>query len=156
MSPSLLLLSNPAALYKLATTAVDNITPSKSLTNPMTLVQIALAVKNVPFEEIVFVQYPVNEDPADRNRVVPNEEAAAQLWAALEANQPIKVTNDPNDGGGVITVEPTPTETPVATPTPGATGTPTPSETAVELPDSIPGTSAADQTCSAGNLRADG
>jgi LCP family protein required for cell wall assembly len=51
-------LSDPATLYKLATTAVDNITPSKSLTNPMTLVQIALAVKNVPFEEIVFVQYP--------------------------------------------------------------------------------------------------
>ena len=36
-------LSNPATLYKLATTAVDNITPSQSLTNPLTLVQIALA-----------------------------------------------------------------------------------------------------------------
>jgi len=151
-------LSDPAALYKLATTAVDNITPSKSLTNPMTLVQIALAVKNVPFEEIVFVQYPVNADPADPNRVVPNKTAADQLWAALAANEPIKVTNDPNKGGGVITVEPTPTETtaPVATPTPDATGTPTPEPTAVALPDSIPGTSAADQTCSAGNLRAKG
>jgi hypothetical protein len=130
----------------------------------MTLVQIALAVKNVPFDEIVFVQYPVVADPADPNRVVPNKTAADQLWAALAANQPIKVTNDPNDGGGVIKVEPTPTPTPtetpapVATPTPGATGTPTPapSETAIELPDSIPGTSAADQTCSAGNLRAKG
>ena len=56
-------LSNPATLYKLATTTVDNITPSKSLTNPLTLVQIALAVKNVPFEEIVFVQYPVLDRP---------------------------------------------------------------------------------------------
>ena len=65
--------SNPATLYKLATTAVDNITPQQSLTNPLTLVQIALAVKNVPFDEIVFVQYPVNDDPADPNKVVPNE-----------------------------------------------------------------------------------
>ena len=65
-------LSNPATLYKLATTAVDNITPSQSLTNPLTLVQIALAVKNVPFDEIVFLQYPVLEDPSDPNKVVPN------------------------------------------------------------------------------------
>ena len=69
-------LSDPATLYKLATTAVDNITPSESLANPMTLVQIALAVKNVPFEEIVFVQYPVDQDPYDENRVVPNRQAA--------------------------------------------------------------------------------
>lgn len=149
-------LSNPATLYKLATTAVDNITPSESLANPMTLVQIALAVKNVPFEEIVFVQYPVNEDPYDSNRVVPNYEAADELWAALAANEPIKVTNDANGDGGVITVDPEPTQTPVATPTADATATPTPTPTAVELPDSIPGTSAADHTCSAGNLRADG
>ena len=85
----------------------------------MTLVQIALAVKNVPFEEIVFVQYPVNADPADPNRVVPNKAAADALWAALAANEPIQVTNDPNRGGGVITVDPTtPVEptTPVTTP----------------------------------------
>ena len=51
--------------------------------------QIALAVKSVPFDEIVFVQYPVTDDPADSNRVVPDYEAADQLWAALAANQPI-------------------------------------------------------------------
>ena len=45
--------SPSSTLLKLATTAVDNTTPSKSLTNPVTLVQIALAVKSVPFEEIV-------------------------------------------------------------------------------------------------------
>ena len=100
-------LSDPATLYKLAATAVDNITPSESLANPMTLVQIALAVKDVPFEEIVFVQYPVLTDPDDVNRVVPNYEAADALWAALEANEPINITNDPNTGGGVI-AEPEP------------------------------------------------
>ena len=146
-------LTNPATLLKLATTAVDNTTPSKSLTNPLTLVQIALAVKSVPFDEIVFVQYPVAEDPYDPNRVVPNYEAADQLWAALAANQPLTLTSDPNAGGGVITVDPVPTDpaTPDPAATPGATDAPT--ETAIELPDSISGTTAAQSTCSAGNLR---
>lgn len=150
-------LANPATLYKLATTAVDNITPSESLANPMTLVQIALAAKGVPFEDINFVQYPVNADPADPDRVVPNDRLADKLWAALAANEPIDLTNDQNNTGGVITVDPVqPTETPVeATPTPGATGTPAPSQTPVAL-DDIPGQSAADQTCSAGNVRANG
>ena len=66
---------------------VDNITPSESLTNPLTLVQIALAVKNVPFEEIVFVQYPGYPDPDDSDRVVPNYEAAEELWAALVSGE---------------------------------------------------------------------
>ncbi|MFE5409475.1 LCP family protein [Microbacterium sp. NPDC056569] len=152
-------LSDPATLYKLAATAVDNITPSKSLTNPMTLVQIALAVKNVPFEDIVFVQYPVLTDPADTNRVVPDYESAKELWAALAANEPIEVTHDQDLTGGVIVADPQPTEPP-ADPAPTATAdpsaTPAPSETAVALPDNIPGQNAAQQTCSAGNVRANG
>jgi len=151
-------LSDFGTLYKLASTAVDNVTPSQSLTNPLTLVQIALAVKDVPFDQIVFVQYPVNADPDDPNRVVPNRAAADALWAALAANQPIQVTNDPNRGGGVVTVDPpadaapAPEQSPSTTP--GATGEPVPpGETAVELPNSIPGVSAAQETCSAGNLR---
>lgn len=150
-------LTNPATLLKLATTAVDNTTPSKSLTNPLTLVQIALAVKSVPFDEIVFVQYPVAEDPYDPNRVVPDYDAADQLWAALAANQPLTLTSDPNAGGGVITVDPpvdAATPDPAATTDPGATpdATDAPAETAIELPDSISGTTAAQNTCSAGNL----
>ena len=149
-------LSDPAALYRLATTAVDNITPSQSLANPSTLVQIAMAVRGVPFEDINFVQYPVFTDPADVNRVVPNYEKADELWAALAANEPIELTNDQNKTGGVVTVDPQPTEEPVETaPDPTATGTPAPTETAVPI-DDLPGQSAAEQTCSAGNLRANG
>jgi LCP family protein required for cell wall assembly len=149
-------LSDPGTLYKLATTAVDNITPSESLTNPMTLAQIALAIKDVPFEDINFVQFPVATDPADVNRVVPDQRLAEKLWAALAANQPIELTNDQNNTGGVVTVDPQPTEAPVETaPTPGTSATPAPTEEAVAL-DDIPGQSAADQTCSAGNVRANG
>jgi LCP family protein required for cell wall assembly len=149
-------LSNPATLYKLATTAVDNITPSESLANPTTIVQIALAVKDVPLDEIVFLQYPVGADPDDNNRVVPAWDTADTMWQLLKKNKPIKVTHDQNLTGGVITVEPKPTKTPEATPEPTASGTPEPSEAAVDLPDSISGTSGADQTCSAGNLQATG
>ena len=150
-------ISNPATLYKLATTAVDNITPSAGLTNPMTLAQIALAVKDVPFQDIVFLQYPVLEDPADPNRVVPDYDAAEQMWAALAANEPIEVTHDQDLTGGVIVADPQPTEAP-ADPTPSAdpSATPAPSETAVALPENIPGQNAAQQTCSAGNVRAEG
>lgn len=149
-------LSNPATLYKLATTAVDNITPSQSLANPTTMVQIALAVKDVPLDEIVFLQYPVAADPYDINRVVPDWDTADALWEILESNSAVNVTHDPNLTGGVIAADPEASETPAATPAPTASGTPAPTESAVDLPDTISGTSGADQTCSAGNLRANG
>ena len=143
-------LSNPATLYKLATTASENITPSKSLANPMTLMQIALAVKNVPFEDIVFVQYPVLEDPADSDRVVPDYDSADALWAALAANVQLDVTQQSQ---GVI-VEPQATDPavdPNATPDPNATA-----EAPTVLPDNITGQNATQQTCSAGNVGANG
>ncbi|MDW4571977.1 LCP family protein [Microbacterium sp. M3] len=154
-------LTNVGTLYKLATTAVDNITPSQSLTNPVRLAQLALAVKDVPLDEIVFVQYPSLPDPNDSNKVVPNEEAAQQLWDALAANQPIQLTGDVAANDGVVLADPpaaeTPAETP-ATPAPEASepATPAPTETAVELPSTITGSNASQTTCSNGNLRGRG
>lgn len=148
-------LTNPTTLIRLARTVVDNVTPSQSLTNPLTLVQIALAVKNVPFDEIVFLQYPVYPDPDDPNRVVPDYEAADALWAALAANQPLQLTGGVSQGDGVVDVGPVeqaPVD-PSAAPTPGATGAPVESAPPAVLPPSITGQSAAQQTCSNGNLR---
>lgn len=145
-------LSNPATLYKLATIGVSNVTPSKSLTNPLTLVQVALAVKNVPFEEIVFVQYPTYSDPDDRNKVIPNQGAAAALWAALAANKPLQLSGEAGSNDGVVVVDGgAPAPTPSGTPTPGQT--PVAEETPIVLPDSITGSTAAQQTCSNGNVR---
>lgn len=140
-------LSNPGLLYKLATTAVQSVTPSESLTNPLTLVQIALAMKSVPFDQIVFVQYPTLPDPTNPNRVVPNFPAADALWSALEANQQIQLTGQASEGDGVIVQTPAPTDTSGSTPTP--TGTPS---DVVDLPSSIAGQTAAEQTCSNGNV----
>jgi LCP family protein required for cell wall assembly len=146
-------LSDVPTLLKLSTTAVNNVTPSKSLTNPLTLVQIALAVKNVPFDEIVFVQYPVRDDPADPNRVVPNEESAQALWAALAANQPLQLTGDAGSNDGVVDVTPETTPAPDASATPDATTAPVAPEQSVALPSDITGITAAQETCSNGNLR---
>lgn len=147
-------LSNGATLYKLASTALRNVDPSTSLTNPLTLVQIAMAVKDVPFDEIVFVQYPTYPDPDDLNRVVPDEEAAEALWSALAANQPIQLSGELSDGDGVVvdeSITPAPTES--AAPVDAATPTPESSSNVITLPSEIAGQTAAQATCSNGNVR---
>ncbi|WP_374010702.1 LCP family protein [Leifsonia sp. LS-T14] len=156
-------LTNPVQLYGLAKAAVNNITPSETLTNPTTLVQIALALKDTGLDNMVFVQYPAVSDPDNPNRVVPQKSAAAALNEALVNDQPVKLTGstgraaeDPTattspapDAGG----EPSPTTpaTPAAPApgaTPGATGT---AGGPVELPSTITGQTAAQQTCTKGN-----
>ena len=147
-------LSDFPTLLKLATTAVDNVTPSRSLTNPLTLVQIALAVKDVPFDDIVFVQYPVTDDPYDANRVLPNDESAGALWAALAANQPLQLTGEVGANEGVIVVEPeTPATEQTVAPDPGTTDPAVPTDGSTALPSDINGSTAAQSTCSNGNVR---
>lgn len=146
-------LTDPATLFRLASTALRNVTPNDRLTNPLTLVQIALAVRDVPFEDIAFVQYPTLENPDDRNRLVPNYDAAEPLWQALAANQPIEITGEVGAIGGTVEVTP---ETPVDPAAPTDAASPTDPATlapeAVELPPSITGSTAAQETCSRGNL----
>ncbi len=146
-------LTNPTTLLRLARTAVDNVTPSQSLTNPLTLMQIALAVKNVPFDEIVFLQYPVYADPDDPNRVVPDYPAADALWAALAANQPLQLTGDVSQGDGVVVVGEAPAAPVDPSAPPSATENPVASSDPIALPPEITGQTAAQETCSNGNLR---
>ncbi|MBN6190860.1 LCP family protein [Aneurinibacillus sp. BA2021] len=139
-------LGNVPVMLKLANIGLQNLETSTSLADPMKIAQIALAVKSVPFEDIVFLQYPTNQDSADPNKVVPNTQAADVMWDAIEKNAQLQVTHQNTSNDGVIVAEPT---TPVeATPDPNAT----PSDV-VALPDSIKGNSAAQQTCSNGNVR---
>ncbi|WP_336501520.1 LCP family protein [Microbacterium paraoxydans] len=148
-------LGNVPVMLKLANTGIQNLETSTSLADPMMIVQIALAVKSVPFEDIVFVQYPTLTDWDDPNKVVPNDEAAAALWDAIEANAQLQITHENTSNDGVVVQEPTtPTEpTEPTTPTQGTTPTPTTAPDVVALPDSIKGNSAAQQTCSNGNVR---
>ncbi|QGU28885.1 LytR family transcriptional regulator [Microbacterium oryzae] len=153
-------LTNPATLLTLARTTLQNVDPSSSLTNPVTLVQIAMAAKDVPLNEFTFVQYPVVDDPYDVNRVAPDYASAEALWAALEQNVPLELTGD--TGGGAILAEgedgtqtpapedtgaPVETEAPVdPSATPGATEAPTDGE----LGANVHGSDASQVTCSNG------
>ncbi|MCI0155372.1 LCP family protein [Leifsonia shinshuensis] len=152
-------LSNPIQLYALAKAAVQNITPSDSLTNPTTLVQIALALKDTGLQNMVFLQYPAVSDPDNPQRVIPDEEAASALNDALVNDQPVALTGttgraaeDPT-ATGTPTPPATPTPTDSATTAPGdaGSGAPAPTSGPVKLPSNVTGQTAAQQTCTKGN-----
>ncbi|MGN7862690.1 LCP family protein [Microbacterium sp. 22303] len=138
-------LGNPGTLLKLANTVMSNVTPSTTLTSPSLLVQIALAMKDVPLDEINFVNYPVFDDPDNPGvKVIPDRDSADLLWAALAANERIQVTGQRD---AVVPATPAPTD-----PTTPDGATPAPGETAgpVTLPENITGQSANQETCSNG------
>lgn len=147
-------LSDPAKVLGLANTVVDNVDPSTELGNPVRIAQLALSVKDVPFDDFVFVQYPVFPDPADSDRVIPNTEAAETIWTALAAGQPVQITGDASNNGGVELVDPgtdggTDASAPPATGAP-ATEAPAPRAT---LDPSISGQTAEQETCAGGRQR---
>ncbi|WES64093.1 LCP family protein [Microbacter sp. GSS18] len=158
-------LANPSVLFNLATTAVSQVTQgqlvlSSTLTNPTLMVQIAMAVKDVAYEDIVFVQYPTVYS-SDFVHVLPVTDAADVLFQALRDNQALTLTGEASGGYGVeVTGEaekptPTPTadadagsgETASPTATPAPTESAAPAEERVELPSQITGTTAAQVTC---------
>ena len=145
-------LGNPGTLLRLANTVMSNVTPSAKLTSPTLLVQIALAMKDVPLDQVNFVNYPVLDDPDNPGvKVVPDLESADRLWAALAANQPIQVTGQRD---AVVSATEAPTDSPPdasAGTDAGTTPAPDASAGPVALPQNISGQSAAQQTCSNGN-----
>lgn len=153
-------LADPSVLLNLATTAINQVQEqqlvlSQSLANPTLMVQIAMAVKDVPYEDIVFVQYPtVYSSDYGASRVVPVTEAADVLFTALRENKPLTLTGEASQGYGVeVTGEAAkPATKPTATPDASASATPEPAETApaderVKLPSDIAGQTAAQTTC---------
>jgi LCP family protein required for cell wall assembly len=144
-------LSNPLTLYSLANAAVHNMQLSDSLVHVDTLVSMAAALKNIPLQNVVMLQYPTTGDPANENRVIPYVSADLAVNAALNSDQPVKLSGTTGRGAELATGAPattTPAATPTATPTSGST-TQTPA--AIVLPSTITGQNAAQQTCAKGN-----
>ncbi|MCP2635999.1 LCP family protein [Microbacterium sp. HD4P20] len=160
-------LADPGRLLNLATTAMGQaqskqLVLSSGLANPTLMVQIAMAANDVPYEDIVFVQYPTQyASGSGASRVLPVKYAADELFAALAANQPLALTGDASQGrsievtGEAVQPETAPTdsaeapaegETPAADATPGAGEAPV-AEERVELPSDIAGQTAAQTTC---------
>ncbi|WIE64662.1 LCP family protein [Curtobacterium sp. MCLR17_036] len=166
-------LSNPLTLYKLAGAALSNMTLSDGLARTRTIVGLATALRGMSTANMLFVQYPVADDPTNAARVVVDEQTAHTLNVALQndvrtslgASSTGRAAQESPSSGG--TASGTPSSDPSAgastggsssagTPsgassTPATPSTPKRTATATPLPSSITGQSASERTCSVGN-----
>jgi LCP family protein required for cell wall assembly len=156
-------LSNPATLLKLASVVARNIQTDDRLADPVRMVQLALAIKDVPFEDIVFVSYPVVDIPGSDD-LAADPATAEALMSAIMANQPITLsrtgagvidesapTDAPTDPGATDPGTTDPGTTDPGTTDPGTTDPATTDPTApVPLDWSASGQTAAQETCSDG------
>jgi LCP family protein required for cell wall assembly len=142
-------LSNPVKLYGIASAAAQNLEFSNSLRNVDTMVSIAGALKDIPLEEVVFVKYPsASGSIGGQSGVLPIESAAADLFDAIAADEPISLTG--GTGGGTVVTEETP---PPVDPSVSASVDPSasaPAAPGVTLPDTVEGQTANQETCTAG------
>ncbi|PZE74059.1 LytR family transcriptional regulator [Curtobacterium sp. MCBD17_019] len=165
-------LSNPLTLYKLARAAISNMTLSDGLASAQTLVSLATTLKSMSTADMLFVQYPVTDDPYDTNRVIVSQSDAHTLNVALQNDTKTSLT-DSSTGraseaeGGTGSASSSGTgssgSSSSGTSSSGTSSAPssgssasssassTPSATATPLPSTITGQSAAEQTCSVGN-----
>jgi LCP family protein required for cell wall assembly len=142
-------LANPSALFTLATTAVDQVSQgqlvlSSGLTNPTLMVQIAMAAKDVAYEDIVFVQYPTVYS-VDGVHVQPVTETADVLFQALRDNEPLTLTGEASQGYGVEVTGEAEKPEPDAAPDAEATASPSPVDTAAPSPTTSPSPPAVDE-----------
>jgi LCP family protein required for cell wall assembly len=86
--------SNPSKLYGLANATADNVKLSQSLAGVDTIVQMALALKSIKLDRMVFVQYPTAEDPYNPNKVVPSAALAATLMERVQQDKAIGLGKD--------------------------------------------------------------
>ena len=149
-------LSSPTRLYSLARAAASNMQLSSNLTSIDTMVQIGLALRDLPLEAVNFVQYPGTAPTSGPHagKVLPDEALATQLFDAIRADQPFTLGADstglgselatPADGAAEAPVQEAAPAAPAETAAPAA-----PSGTAApEVIEGLEGQSAADQTCS--------
>ncbi|MGA4839606.1 LCP family protein [Streptomyces sp. G45] len=103
------LFGNPKKLYDLADASTSAITADSDLDTVKDLASFANGLKGIGAGDMKMVTMPVLYDPADRNRVIPLEEADQQVWDALKADRPIpksateKSAGDKGAAGKVVT-----------------------------------------------------
>jgi LCP family protein required for cell wall assembly len=144
-------LGNPLTLYSLANAAVNNMQLSDTLTAPTTMVAIALALKGIDLNNVVFVEWPTKSNPAFPGRVVAQQPADSILASALDADRPVQLSG--KLGRATVAgpaIVPTPTATPTGTATPTASASSAPTDVPIALPANVTGQTAAQQTCAKG------
>jgi LCP family protein required for cell wall assembly len=135
-------LSDPIKVYGLAKAATRNIQLSESLADPSTIVSMALAVKDIDLDKVVFVQFP---NHVVDGGVAPTDSAAKVLLNALAQDQSVTVTGDTGIGTELDPNAPAsllPSSALSSPPT-----APPSSGTQVALPNDVHGQSASQTTC---------
>jgi len=114
-------------LYNIAQVATNTMVLSSSLGSLDVMVSMALALRNIPPENIVFIQFPVLDAPEGYSgKVVPDWRLANQVLDKIKADEPFSLA-DGSGGRGSVEVEPPPTQSAPSEPTP-AVPSPTPDE----------------------------
>ncbi len=156
-------LTDPAKLYGLAQVATKAMSLSSSLASIDTMVSMALVLKDIPTENITFVQYPATTGVGGvyANKAAPIERLAEALFEKIRNDESFLLEADATGNGSTLaepaepTPAPSPSETATAAPAPSASPTvpPVPGETpaAPEVLEGVLGQTAAQQTCSVAN-----
>lgn len=143
-------LTDVTKLYALAQVAAKNVNLSTSLTNLTRMVAMARTLQSIDLDKLNLIQYPVMDDPSNRNRVIPIPALAEELFDRIAGDIPF--SPDPNANRTGVEADPnapvptTPPTTPPATPgtTPPPTSTP-------DVIEGLQGQTALQQTCSVAN-----
>lgn len=162
-------LGSPARLYKLARAAASNMQLSQQSLNDIgTMVQMGLALRDLPLAQVNFVQYPGTTGGTGvyEGKVEPTTYLADRLFAKIKADQSFSLGADSTGiGSETSPTQPNPTQptaapsSPAAAPEPATPATPAtpaaPSSAAPRTPSATPetidgleGQSADQQTCS--------
>ena len=137
-------LSDVTKLYGLAKAAANSMVLSSTLANLDTMVSIARAVAPISLDRFVLVQYPT---VVSGDGLTPNTSAATALVDAVKADKTLRLSTKQKgatDGQGSV-VQGASTSSPSPAPSPSASSS---SGDTVDLPDTVVGQTAAQQTCS--------
>ncbi|WP_237404704.1 LCP family protein [Actinacidiphila reveromycinica] len=143
-------LLNPGKVYPLLNAATKSLTADPGLDSLSDLYSLAQRLQKIPAGAIHFVTAPVEPYVADHNRDQLVQPDAESLFAAVRADQQVRVSSgddssssskDSGGSGGSDSASPSPSDTsPSDTPDPTATGSPsgTPSGSSSATPSDTP------------------
>ena len=142
-------LTNPFAMFRIGTAALENMTLSRSLTDLGVIFGMAREVNDVDLDKITFIKLPVYDlDGAYAGRVAVTPERGQLLFDKIANDQPLVIAKA-NPGSGAIVVEEPVSESAEAESE--ASNPDTASTTSTEsevLPDWVQGTNASVKSCS--------
>jgi len=105
-------------LYNIAHVATNTMVLSSSLGSVDVMVSMALALRNIPPENIVFVQFPVLDAPEPfSGRVIPDWRLANIILDKIKADLPFSL-EEGSDGRGSVVVDPPPGQDAAPAPAP--------------------------------------